>query len=109
MLFRSVKPIASKWRRNEYGTYYKAEKGTFTCGNQPIMARTVGPFLSCPEGYWFQPGGYTDYQYVLWQDGHVWIEYTWQGKTYYLPVRTWNGVHPAKSGYSVSKAWGTFS
>lgn len=96
------------YKTNKYGTIYKAEKGRFTNGSQPIINRLNGPFLNQPVGYSFQPNGYTDYQYVLWQDGHVWIEYTWQGKTYYLPIRTWNGVHPAKSGYSVSKAWGTF-
>lgn len=96
------------YKTNKYGTIYKAEKGRFTNGSQPIINRLNGPFLNQPVGYNFQPNGYTDYQYVLWQDGHVWIEYTWQGKTYYLPVRTWNGVHPSKAGYSVSAAWGTF-
>ena len=102
----TVKPIASKWRKNSYGTYYMSESATFTCGNQPIMARTVGPFLSCPEGYWFQPGGYTSYDEVMIQDGYVWIGYTWKGVRYYLPIRTANGTPP---NHSVGSLWGSIS
>ena len=102
----TVKPVASKWRRNSYGTYYMSESATFTCGNQPIMARTVGPFLSCPEGYWFQPGGYTPYDEVMIQDGYVWIGYTWKGVRYYLPIRTANGTPP---NHSVGPLWGSIS
>lgn len=100
----TVKPIASKWRRNSYGTYYMSESATFTCGNQPILARTVGPFLSCPEGYWFQPGGYTPYDEVMIQDGFVWIGYTWKGVRYYLPIRTAKGTPP---NHSVGPLWGS--
>lgn len=99
--------VSGGWKRNSYGTYYKAEKGTFTCGNQPIQVRTVGPFLSCPKAYMFQPGGWCNYDEVMLQDGHVWIGYYWQNTRYYLPVRTWNGKAPG-NGYSVSNAWGSF-
>ena len=102
----TAKPVAGKWRRNSYGTYYMSESATFTCGNQPIMARTVGPFLSCPEGYWFQPGGYTPYDEVMIQDGYVWIGYTWKGVRYYLPIRTANGTPP---NHSVGSLWGSIS
>lgn len=99
--------IAGKWQRNSYGTYYMSEKARFTNGNQPIIARTTGPFRSCPVAYNFQPGGYCDYDEVMLQDGHVWIGYTWQGKRYYLPIRTWNGVAPPNN--SVGALWGTIS
>lgn len=99
--------IAGAWKRNSYGTYYMEEKARFTNGNQPIIVRTTGPFRSCPYAYDFQPGGYCDYDEVMLQDGHVWIGYTWQGKRYYLPIRTWNGVAPPNQ--SVGDLWGTIS
>lgn len=101
----TVKPIASKWRKNNYGTYYMSESARFTNGNQPIVARTVGPFRSCPFAYNFQPGGYCDYDEVMLQDGHVWIGYNWQGQRYYLPIRTWNGVAPPNQG--LGDLWGS--
>ena len=61
----TVKPVASAWKRNKYGTYYMEESARFTNGNQPITVRKVGPFLSCPVGYQFQPGGYCDYTEVM--------------------------------------------
>lgn len=107
----STKPAISKnvsggWKINAYGTYYKAESGTFTCGNQPIQVRTVGPFLSCPKAYMFQPGGYTPYDEVMIQDGYVWIGYYWQNTRYYLPVRTAKGTPP---NHSVGALWGKIS
>lgn len=99
--------IAGAWKRNSYGTYYMEEKARFTNGNQPIIARTTGPFRSCPVAYNFQPGGYCDYDEVMLQDNHVWIGYTWQGKRYYLPIRTWNGVAPPN--HSVGELWGIIS
>ena len=102
----TVKPIASKWRINSYGTYYMSESATFTNGNQPIQVRTVGPFLSCPKAYMFQPGGYTSYDEVMIQDGFVWIGYTWKGVRYYLPIRTAKGTPP---NHSVGSLWGSIS
>jgi N-acetylmuramoyl-L-alanine amidase len=99
--------IAGAWKRNSYGTYYMEEKARFTNGNQPIIARTTGPFRSCPVAYNFQPGGWCDYTEVMLQDNHVWIGYTWQGKRYYLPIRTWNGVAPPN--HSVGDLWGVIS
>ena len=100
--------VAGAWKRNSYGTWYMSEKAVFTNGNSPIAVRTVGPFRSCPYAYDFQPGGYTPtYKEVMLQDGHVWISYDWQGKTYYLPIRTWNGVAPPNHG--VGPLWGTIS
>ena len=103
----TAKPVAGKWRKNNYGTYYMSESATFTCGSQPILASTVGPFLSCPEGHWFQPGGYTPYDEVMLQDGHVWIGYDWKGVRYYLPIREWNGVAPSNQG--LGALWGSIS
>ena len=100
--------VAGAWKRNSYGTWYMSDKAVFTNGNSPIAVRTVGPFRSCPYAYDFQPGGYTPtYKEVMLQDGHVWISYDWQGKTYYLPIRTWNGVAPPNHG--VGPLWGTIS
>ncbi|MDW4457411.1 SH3 domain-containing protein [Staphylococcus saprophyticus] len=100
--------VAGAWKRNSYGTWYMSEKAVFTNGNSPIAVRTVGPFRSCPYAYDFQPGGYTPpYKEVMLQDGHVWISYDWNGKTYYLPIREWNGVAPPNHG--VGPLWGTIS
>lgn len=96
----------SGWKVNQYGTYYKSEKARFTNGSAPIQVRTVGPFLSCPKVYMFQPGGWCDYDEVMIQDGHVWIGYSWKGKRYYLPIRTASGTPPK---HSVGSLWGTIS
>ncbi|MCY1619674.1 SH3 domain-containing protein [Staphylococcus pettenkoferi] len=97
--------VAGAWKKNNYGTYYMTEKARFVNGNQPILARTQGPFRSCPIAYNFQPGGYCDYDEVMLQDGHVWIGYTWKSKRYYLPIRTWNGVAPPH--HVVGPLWGS--
>lgn len=99
--------VAGSWKRNSYGTWYMNEKARFTNGSQPIMVRTTGPFRSCPYAYDFQPGGWCDYDEVMLQDNHVFIGYTWKGKRYYLPIRTWNGVAPPN--HSVGPLWGTIS
>ncbi|MBH4618970.1 SH3 domain-containing protein [Staphylococcus aureus] len=103
----TVKPVASAWKRNKYGTYYMEESARFTNGNQPITVRKVGPFLSCPEAYQFQPGGYCDYTEVMLQNGHVWVGYTWEGQRYYLPIRTWNGSAPPNQ--ILGDLWGEIS
>ena len=97
--------VAGAWKKNNYGTYYMTEKARFVNGNQQIIARTTGPFRSCPVAYNFQPGGWCDYDEVMLQDGHVWIGYTWKSKRYYLPIRTWNGVAPPHHG--VGTLWGS--
>ena len=99
--------VAGAWKRNSYGTWYMSEKARFTNGNQPIVARTTGPFRSCPVAYNFQPGGWCDYDEVMLQDGHVGIGYTWKGARYYLPIRTWNGSNPPNHG--VGSLWGSIS
>ncbi|WP_210133676.1 SH3 domain-containing protein [Staphylococcus sp. GDY8P131P] len=99
--------VAGAWKKNSYGTYYMSESATFTNGNQSIVARTVGPFRSCPYAYDFQPGGWTDYDEVMLQDGHVWIGYYWNNTRYYLPIRTYDGTPPPN--HSVGSLWGTIS
>ena len=99
--------VAGAWKRNNYGTWYMSEKARFTNGNQPIVARTTGPFRSCPVAYNFQPGGWCDYDEVMLQDSLVWIGYTWKNKRYYLPIRNWDGTPPPR--HSVGKLWGTIS
>ncbi|ARB40956.1 hypothetical protein B5728_10015 [Mammaliicoccus sciuri] len=85
---------SGKWSKNQYGTWWMKESATFTCGGSPILARINSPFLSAQEGYWFQPGGYVNYDEVCIQDGHVWIGYTFKGVRYYLPIRTVKGTPP---------------
>lgn len=102
----ATRPVSGGWKKNQYGTWYKPEKATFTCGGTAIAARVGSPFTSAKLGYWFQPGGYVNYDEVCIQDGYVWIGYTWKGVRYYLPVRTAKGTPP---GHSVGTAWGTFS
>lgn len=93
-----------KWSKNQYGTWWMKESATFTCGGSPILARVGSPFLSAQEGYWFQPGGYVNYDEVCIQDGHVWIGYTFKGVRYYLPIRTVKGTPP---NHVVGSLWGT--
>ena len=101
-----AKPVAVSggWKKNAYNTYYKAEEGTFTCGSQPIQVRTIGPKLTAPKAYMFQPGGYTPYDEVMISDGFVWIGYYWQNTRYYLPIRSAKGTPP---NHSVGNLWGT--
>lgn len=102
----ATRPVSGGWKKNKHNTWYKAEKATFTCGNTAIATRIGSPFRSAKLGYWFQPGGYTNYDEICLQDGHLWIGYNWKGQRYYLPIRTWNGKAPG-NGYSVGKMWGS--
>ena len=97
---------SGKWQKNQYGTWWKKESATFTCGGAEILARIDAPSLQAAEGYWFQPGGYTPYDEVMIQDGFVWIGYTWKGVRYYLPIRTAKGTPP---NHSVGSLWGSIS
>lgn len=96
--------VAGKWFKNNHGTYYMNEKAIFTCGNQSIAVRTVGPFQSCPFAYRFQPGGWCEYDEVMLQDSHVWIGFDWKNTRYFLPIRTWNGTPPPNQG--LGNLWG---
>jgi len=94
------------WKKNKHGTWYMSEKYTFTVGNAPIYARSVGPFLNNPSPGTVKPGTKINYDEIMLQDGYVWIGYTvYGGKREYLPIRTWNGVAPTNQG--VGALWGT--
>ncbi|WP_191835943.1 SH3 domain-containing protein [Mammaliicoccus sciuri] len=93
-----------KWKKNQYGTWWMKESATFTCGGSPILARIDAPSLQAQEGYWFQPGGYVNYDEVCIRDNYVWIGYTWKGVRYYLPIRTAKGTPP---NHVVGSLWGT--
>lgn len=95
---------SGKWQKNQYGTWWMKESATFTCGVSPILTRINSPFLTAQEGYWFQPGGYVNYDEVCIQDGHVWIGYTFKDVRYYLPIRTVKGTPP---NHVVGSLWGT--
>lgn len=99
--------LAGEWQQNEYGTWWKEENATFTCGAEPILARIDAPSLQAQEGYWFQPGGYANYDEVCLRDGYVWIGYTWQDVRYYLPVRTWDGTPPPNHLSGLGDLWGS--
>ncbi|PNZ60955.1 hypothetical protein CD110_04075 [Staphylococcus casei] len=96
------------WKKNQHGTWYKPESATFTCGNTAIATRVGSPKLNDNIfGYWFQPSGYTPYDEVCLQDGHVWIGFDWNNTRYYMPIRTWNKVAPPNHG--VGQLWGYIS
>lgn len=95
--------LVREWKKNKYGTWYKSEESIFVCGTNPILARVNSPFLSAPEGYWFQPGGYVNYDEVCIQNDHVWIGYTYKGVRYYLPIRTVKGTPP---NHELGPLWG---
>lgn len=96
------------WKKNQHGTWYKPESATFTCGNTAIATRVGSPKLNDDIfGYWFQPSGYTPYDEVCLQDGHVWIGFNWNNTRYYMPIRTWNKVAPPNHG--VGDLWGYIS
>ena len=100
---------SGKWQKNQYGTWWKKESATFTCGGAEILARIDAPSLQAAEGYWFQPGGYTPYDEVCLRDGYCWIGYNWQGKRYYLPIRTWNGTPPPNHRSGLGPKWGSIN
>ena len=102
---KTVKGRKNPWKKNKHGTWYMKEKATFTVGNQPIVARRIGPFLSNPSPGSVQPKTKIEYDEVMLQDGFVWIGYTlYSGDREYLPIRTWNGVAPTNQG--VGALWG---
>lgn len=57
------------------------------------MSRSVGSFLlvNNDDGCVY-PGYEIEYNFLLRQDGHVWIEYQQNEKTWWLPYNTWDSV-----------------
>lgn len=100
------KDKSTGWNTNEYGTLWKKEHATFTCGvRQGIVTRTTGPFTSCPQAGVLYYGQSVNYDTVCKQDGYVWISWTTNdGYDVWMPIRTWN-----RSTDKVSEIWGTIS
>lgn len=42
------------------------------------------------------------YREVILINSHVWVECVGVHKTFYIPIRKWNGVSPVKKGYKLS-------
>lgn len=92
------------FKKNKYGTLYKAEHATFTA-NTAIITRTTGPFTTCPQSGVLQAGQSITYDEVMKQNGYVWVAYTaYDGTRVYLPVRIWD-----KTTDSRGKLWGTIN
>lgn len=99
--------LPTGWKKNKHKTYYKAQKGSFINGNQPIQARYVGPFrLRNNEAGDLPPNTKIEYNEVMLQDKHVWVGYdSYEDERIYLPVGTWNGKKPPKN--KIKQVWGT--
>lgn len=99
--------LPTGWKKNKYGTYYKAQKGSFINGNQPIQARYVGPFRLRNNTAGDLPANTKiEYDELMLQDKHVWVGYdSYEGERIYLPVGTWNGKKPPKN--KMKQVWGT--
>ncbi|MEN2381758.1 SH3 domain-containing protein [Staphylococcus warneri] len=100
------KDKSTGWNTNEYGTLWKKEHATFTCGvRQGIVTRTTGPFTSCPQAGILYYGQSVNYDTVCKQDGYVWISWTTNdGYDVWMPIRTWD-----RNTDKVSEIWGTIS
>ncbi|WRW34678.1 endolysin [Staphylococcus phage CF5] len=100
----SKKSSTNGWNINSYGTYYKAENGTFKCNvRQGIITRYTAPFVSCQQAGVLYYGQSVNYDTVCKQDGYVWISWTtYDGSDVWMPVRTWD-----KNTDKVGKLWGT--
>lgn len=96
------------WKVNQYGTYYKAERASFTVGGTRIAVRSVGPFTTCPFTGWLNPGVTITYDECMVQNGYVWLGYDSYNGRRYVPVRTAQGT-PGSSNYVLGSLWGTIS
>ena len=94
------------WKKNKFGTYYMKEKGIFTVGNEPIIARSGSPKLNAKINGSVNPRTKITYDEVCLSDGHAWIGYQlFNGTREYLPIRTWDNKAPTNQG--VGKLWGS--
>lgn len=96
------------WKINQYGTYYKAEKATFTVGSTRIAVRKIGPFTGCPFSGWLNPNDSISYDEVCVQDGYVWLGYDSYNGRRYVPIRTAQGT-PNSNNYILGQLWGIIS
>ena len=104
----ATKSNSNGWKVNQYGTYYKAEKASFTVGGTRIAVRKVGPFTSCPFSGWLNPGVTITYDEVMVQDGYVFLGYDSYNGRRYVPIRTAQGT-PGTSNYVLGPIWGVIS
>ena len=104
----ATKSNSNGWKVNQYGTYYKAEKASFTVGGTRIAVRKVGPFTSCPFSGWLNPGVTITYDEVMVQNGFVWLGYDSYNGRRYVPCRTAKGT-PGTSNYVLGPIWGIIS
>lgn len=93
------------WKVNQYGTYYKAERASFTVGGTRIAVRSVGPFTTCPFTGWLNPGVTITYDECMVQNGYVWLGYDSYNGRRYVPVRTAQGT-PGSNNYVLGSLWG---
>lgn len=102
----TIKDKNKGWNINKYGTLWKKEKGTFTCGvRQGIVTRKEGPFTFCPQSGVLFYGQSVVYDTICKQNGYLWISWTnSKGQDVWMPIRTWN-----KKTDKLSKMWGTIS
>lgn len=96
------------WKVNQYGTYYKAERASFTVGGTRIAVRSVGPFTTCPFTGWLNPGVTITYDECMVQNGYVWLGYDSYNGRRYVPIRTAQGT-PGSNNYVLGSLWGTIS
>ena len=101
----ATKSNSNGWKVNQYGTYYKAEKASFTVGGTRIAVRKTGPFTTCPFSGWLNPGVTITYDEVMVQDGYVWLGYDSYNGRRYVPIRTAQGT-PGTSNYVLGGLWG---
>lgn len=100
---KKSKTKKSDWEKNQYGTYYKEEKGVFTVGSEPIYTYLGSPFTSVESGGQVVPNQKVNYYMVAIQDGYVWIETDDGGRVEFIPVRTCTGTPP---NHTMGKLWG---
>lgn len=96
------------WKVNQYGTYYKAERASFTVGGTRIAVRSVGPFTTCPFTGWLNPGVTITYDECMVQNGYIWLGYDSYNGRRYVPIRTAQGT-PGSNNYVLGSLWGTIS
>lgn len=104
----ATKPNSSGWKVNQHGTYYKAERASFTVGGTRIAVRSTGPFTTCPFTGWLNPGATITYDEIMVQNGFVWLGYDSYNGRRYVPCRTAQGT-PGTSNYVLGPLWGTIS
>lgn len=92
---------SEEWRTNKYGTQWKALKGVWINGNQPIEKRKGSPSRQAKSTGMMKPGQRLDYREIARNDGHIWLLDLKSDQ--WVPVKTWN----EKSG-KVGPDWGTW-